>query len=349
VTRIIPANIASGSTTFITDTMVETPTGTTTTFALSSQLTGLSYLPLIDRFYISTIQGAVRHYITPYTSSATPFERINGINDTLQASTYLISSADTLTTNFLSSTVRTYYHDGLTYVVRDVSSNNNLMYTLPIEADKQYHTASKACVITPKFSTSDSVSYDKVYLNLDNSFNTDRLIYPSENVDIYYRNEGIDSDTGSWTLVDQTGKITGSGSNIQFKLAFSTIGINSVPSKVKGIVMSYNSDGIPTTTPYYEPSLKYTDISNQIFSWRQAQEFNGNLPILKLDIYNASSSTILLTDNSMTASLGVWEYSLSGMTWSGWTISANNIGNYIRYTPNSTIGSGIKIKAILYT
>jgi hypothetical protein len=70
---------------------------------------------------------------------------------------------------------------------------------------------------------------------------------------------------------------------------------------------------------------------------------------LKLNIYNASSSNILLTDNSMTASLGIWEYSNNGLTWSGFTTSANSIGNYIRYIPNSSLGTNIKIKAILYT
>jgi hypothetical protein len=350
VSRIIPSNIASGSTTFITDTMVETPTGTTTTFAISSQLSGISYLPNINRFYLSHLTGTIRNYITPYTSSVIAFERPIGINDGLQSNTYLIDLVDTLTTNFLSSTVRSYYHDGLSYIVRDISSNNNLMYTLPIEADKQYHTASKACVITPKFSTPNVVSYDKIYLRLDNSFNTGRLIYPSENVDIYYRTTNIDDDTGNWTLVNQTGNISGATSNdIQFKLAFSTIGINSVPSKVYGVVMSYNSDGVPISTPFYEPSIKYSDLSTETFAWRQCQEFTSSLPLLKLNIYNASSSNILLTDNSMTASLGIWEYSNNGSTWSGFTTSANSIGNYIRYIPNSSLGTNIKIKAILYT
>lgn len=350
VSRIIPSNIASGSTTFITDTMIERTTGSSSTFVFSAQLSGFSYLPNINRFYISHLQGSIRNYITPYTSSSIDFERPIGINDRIQTNTYLVDLADTLTTNYLSTAVRSYYHDGLSYIVRDVASNNNLIHTVPIEADKQYHTASKACVITPKFSTPNVVSYDKVYLRLDNTFNAGRLIYPSENVDVYYRTNNIDDDSGNWTLVNQFGNISGvTGSNIQFKLAFGVIGLNCIPSKVYGIATTYTSNGIPNTTSFYEPSLKYSNLSSETFAWRQCQEFVGSLPVLKLDIYNASSSNILLTDNSMTASLGLWEYSNTGLTWSGFTTSANAIGNYIRYTPSSSLGSNIKTKAILYT
>jgi hypothetical protein len=349
ISRIIPANITNGSTTFIGDTMIENPPGTSTTFPLSSQLSGFHYLPNADRFYISHNQGTTRNYVTPYSTSG-EFERVVNLNDVIESNTYVVSELDTLTSNFISLPLRTFYHNGLSYVARDVANNRNVLYTLPIEADKEYHTTTKACIITPEFTTPDVVNYDKVYLRTKSTYNKGRFISPSENVDIYFRTSGITDDSGSWTLVDKTGDISfTSGSTIQFKIAFSTIGLTCIPDKVYGITMSYFSNGIPLSTPFYEPSLKQSDISSQIFSWRQIHEFVDDIPELNIDIYDVSGSTLLLTDDTDTSLNGVWEYSSNdGVSWSAFTQSANTIGNYIRYTPNSSLGSGITVKPIIY-
>lgn len=349
ISRIIPANITNGSTTFIGDTMIENPPGTSTTFPLSSQLSGFHYLPNADRFYISHNQGTTRNYVTPYSTSG-EFERVVNLNDVIESNTYVVSELDTLTSNFISLPLRTFYHDGLSYIARDINNNRNVLYTLPIEADKEYHTTTKACIITPEFTTPDVVNYDKVYLRTKSTYNKGRFISPSENVDIYFRTSGITDDSGSWTLVDKTGDISyTSGSTIQFKIAFSTIGLTCIPDKVYGITMSYFSNGIPLSTPFYEPSLKQSDISSQIFSWRQIHEFVDDIPKLNIDIYDVSGSTLLLTDDTDNSLNGVWEYSSDdGASWSGFTSSANTIGNYIRYTPNNSLGIGITVKPIIY-
>jgi hypothetical protein len=349
VSRIIPANITNGSTTFIGDTMIENPPGTSTTFPLSSQLLGFSYLPNADRFYISHNQGTTKNYVTPYSTSG-EFERVVNLNDVIESNTYVVSELDTLTSNFISLPLRTFYHDGLSYVARDVANNRNVLYTLPIEADKEYHTTTKACIITPEFTTPDVVNYDKVYLRTKSTYNKGRFISPSENVDIYFRTSGITDDSGSWTLVDKTGDISyTSGSTIQFKIAFSTIGLTCIPDKVYGITMSYFSNGIPLSTPFYEPSLKQSNISSQIFSWRQIYEFVGDIPKLNVDIYNVNGNILLLTDDTDNSLNGVWEYSSDdGVSWNGFTSSANTVGNYIRYIPNSSLGSGITVKPIIY-
>jgi hypothetical protein len=350
ISRIIPANITNGSTNFIGDTMIEIPLGNIGTFPLSSQLQGFHYLPNANKFYISHTQGTIRNYITSYSTVGGQFERVVNLNDTIESNTYVVSELDTLTSNFISAPLRTFYHDGLSYIARDVNNNRNVLYTLPIEADKEYHTTTKACIITPEFTTPNTVNYDKVYLNTKSTFNNGRFISPSENVDVYFRTTGTTDDSGSWTLVDTTGDISyATGSTIQFKIAFSTIGLTCIPDKVYGIGMSYFSDGIPLSTTFYEPSLKHSDISSQIFAWRQVHEFVDNIPELSIDIYNVSGNTLLLTDTVSGSTNGTWEYSSdNGNNWSGFTSSANTIDNYIRYTPNSSLGTGIKVKPILY-
>jgi hypothetical protein len=350
ISRIIPANITSGSTNYIGDSMSEIPPGTTTTFPTSSQLQGFHYLPEIDKFYLSHEQGTIRNYITSYSGAGSQFDRTVNLNDIIQSNTYVVDEIDILTANFISLPIRTYYHDGLSYFLRVTPTNSNVIYTLPIEADKEYHTASKACIITPEITTPNVSSYDKIYLNKKSYFNNGRFITPTENVDVYFRTSGISDDSGAWTLIDKNGDISyASGSSIQFKIAFGTIGINCIPSEVYSLSMSYFNNGIPTSIPYYEPSLKHTNISSEIFAWRQVHNFVNNIPTLNLNVYNVAGNTLLLSDDTNTPTNGVWEYSSNnGITWNPFSSSANAIGNYIRYTPNLSLGSGIKIKPILY-
>lgn len=350
IARIIPSNIVSGSTTFISDTMVELPPGTGTTFPLGSNLVSSHYLPLAQRFYIPNISSS-RNYVTPYISgSTTPFERVVLTNDQIQTNTYTLLQITTPTSNYIGATIRSYYHDGLSYIVRDVASDNNVIYTLPIEADKQYHTTSNACIITPEFLTPSATSYNKVYVNSKTFFNDDnRFIVPRENYDIYYRTTGITTDTGSWTLINQNGSMSGvTGTSIQFKIAFSTIGHTCVPSLIYGISMSYNSDAQPLSTPFYEPSLKFTDKTLQVFSWRQDSLFNQDIPNLNIDIYD-SSNNLLLNDSVSGSTSGIWQYSNDdGLNWNSWSYTANTVGNYIRYSSSTLSASGLIVKPILY-
>lgn len=348
ISRIIPANITNGSTTFIGDTMIENPPGTSTTFPLSSQLSGFHYLPNANRFYISHNQGTIKNYITPYSTSG-EFERVVNLNDTIESNTYVVSELDTLTSNFISLPLRTFYHDGLSYIARDINNNRNVLYTLPIEADRKYHTTTKACIITPEFTIPNVVNYDKVYLRTKSTYNKGRFISPSENVDVYVRVSGITDDSGSWTLVDETGDISYiSGLSIQFKIAFSTIGLSCIPSKIYSIVISYYSNGIPLSIPFYEPSLKFTDKSSQIFTWRQNSLFSQDIPNLNIDIYD-SSNNLLLNDSVSGSTSGIWQYSNDdGLNWNSWSSTANTIGNYIRYSSSTLSASGLIIKPILY-
>ena len=350
IVRIVPTNIISGSTTFISDSMIELPPGTTTTFSLSSSLIDSHYLPMAQRFYIPNTT-ANRNYVTPYISgSTTPFERVVLTNDQVQTNTYTISKIKIPTSNYIGQDIRSFYYDGLSYIIRNVVSDNNVIYVLPIEADKQYHTITNAYIVTPEFLTPSATSYNTIYINAKTYFNDDnRFIVPRENYDIYYRTTGITTDIGSWTLINQNGSMSGvTGTSIQFKIAFSTIGHTCVPSLIYGIRMSYNSDAQPLSIPFYEPSLKFTDKSSQIFSWRQDSLFNQTIPNLNIDIYD-SSNNLLLSDSVSGSTSGIWQYSNdNGLNWNSWSSTANTIDNYIRYSSSTLSASGLIIKPILY-
>jgi len=347
MSRIPTGSIVSGSTTFIENHMIENPPGGTGSFSLSSQLADITYLPVIDRFYISHLQGTIRNYITRF-SSGSQFEAQTHVNHINQQSTYLVSEFDYLTPNFISTRLSSTYCDGMLFVARvAASSNNNIIYSLPLEADQQFESTSSACIITPELFTPSASAYNKVYLDDTSYFNTPRFAIPREPYTTYYRTTGISDNSGAWNLISPSGSISGSASSIQFKLTFSTLGYYNIPSRIHGITLLYSSSIPQQAISNYDPSISQTNVGSQIFAWRQTAKFNENIPDLNLNLY--SGSTIVLTDSVSTSVSGSWEYSTTeGNTWLPWSSTADAVDNYIRYTATNPLPASSVIKALLY-
>ena len=349
VSRIPMSAVTASSASFIANQMLEVPPGGTNTFAVTNALNTSHFLPIINRLYINTTSG-LRSYITPYSGGSNNFERVLHINDRIQQTSYLDFSFDYLTPHTIGSSFYSCYSSGISFLVRQTSDSNNLIYALPLEADKDYESLTNACVITPKLTTLSAVTYDSVYFDTINTWSNNKFTYPREIFDAYYRISGINDNTGSWRFISQNGSMSGiTSSEIQFKFTFRTIGNYCVPTRIEGITLTYSANTQPVSTSFYEPSLKNSNISSNIFSWRQRDNFESNIPNLNLDIYDVSNNNLLLTDSVNSSSNGIWQYSTDGVTWSSWLSSANSIGNYIRYSATTLSASGIKVKPILYT
>jgi hypothetical protein len=348
ISRIPTGSIAAASTTFIADNMIETPPGTSTTFANSAQLADICYMPEIDRIYISHLQGTIRNYITRYISGG-QFETLVHANDQIQQSTYLVNEFETLTPHLLSTRVSAYYNDGVMFVVRDagVSSNNNIIYTLPLEADAQFETTSSACVITPELFTTSASMYSGIYVDSTDYFNTPRFALPRQPYYLYYRTSGISDNSGTWNYLDPSGSMPTATESIQFKLTFSTLGYYSMPALIHGITVTYSSSLPQQAVSNFDAIPTETDISTQTFAWRQSSLFNTTPADMYVSIY--SGSTPILTDSIVAADSGSWEYSVNaGNTWNALTGSINNVGHYIRYTATPALPSESILKTILY-
>jgi hypothetical protein len=352
VSRIPTSVVTASSTTFIVDQMIENPPGGTNTLPLTNSLDNGHYLPLINKMYISNngiSSVGYRSYITPYISGSSQFERYVHINDQIQQSTYLDFNFNYLTTHTSSSYFYNNYAGGISFLSRFVSNNNNVMYAVALEADKDYENLTNACIITPSIITQSAVTYDKVYFNTTSTWSNNNLTYSREIFDSYYRTTGITTDTGGWNLISQSGNLSGITSNeIQFKFTFRTMGFYSVPTRIHGITLTYTGNTNPISTSFYEPSLKNNNLTNNIFSWRQNDSFQSNIPNLKLNIYNITDNNLLLSDDVNTSSNGIWQYSTDGNIWNSWVPSADTVGNYIRYSASTLSASGLKIKPILY-
>ena len=347
ISRIPTASIAAASTTFIADNMIENPPGTSTTFPLSSQLADICYMPQIDRLYVSHLQGTGRNYISRHIPGG-EFETQVHTNDQIQQSTYLVSEFETLTPNFLSSRLSANYNDGVMFVVRDSSNNNNIIYTLPLEADAQFESTSSACIITPELLTTSASAYAGIYVDSTDYFNTNRFSLPRQPYYLYYRTSGITDNSGPWSYLPPSGSMPAATSSIQFKLTFSTLGYYSMPARVHGITLTYSSSLPQQSVANYDMIPQETDLATQTVAWRQSAAFNPLPTNLNIDIY--SGSVVILTDTITGSLSGSWEYSTnSGNTWSSLTTPINSVGSYIRYIATPTLPSGSILKTVLYS
>lgn len=163
---------------------------------------------------------------------------------------------------------------------------------------------------------------------------------------IYYRTIGIDDDSGTWEIVDQTGDLSEAlpGSEIQFAIEFRTIGTTCIPNRVYNLCCTYEDN---TTDSHYQPSVAQSSIATKTFAWRFSTAFGGTVPRLRIKLYHAVSGAELDSDDSVTQT-GTWEKSTDGG--SNWvtydTTDKTNDTTYIRFVPES-LGDDIKVRALL--
>jgi len=348
-TRIYRAkltDITSGSTTFVSDAMVEIPPGGVNTYALTSSISSIEYSSQLDRFFIMTsgTQGA-RSYCTRYQTVSDQFDHIFLIDDKqIDAST--ADSGSVAHPAILSLPFSVWIEGRFLYLARiGTTLVQNQLYSLPVIAHQTYAFNTNQYIITPKFDISDANKLRTLYVNNIRKLGDDTLSLQPEPFRTYYRTSGIANNTGTWLLLNQSGDLSGvNGTEIQFAFTFKILGTMCIPSRLTSICLTYEDI---TTDSHYQPSLNQSSLVSRRFAYRQASSWGGNIPILRVRLTNAETNTVILEDTTVTQTSGVFEYSDDdGATWNTWDNTADAIGNFIRYTASSLPG-GVKIKATI--
>lgn len=350
-TRIYRAPVASitgGSTTFGADSMVEVPPGGTSTYAAVTAFSSVEIADQIDRLIVvSTGASGSRSYVTKYNTNSDPFDHIFLIDSKQQDQ----SSADSDSiehVNIQAGVLSVWSESGLVYFARTgTTAITNQVYAVPLGADWAYADgAVKQRLYTPSLSTTNATKLSRVYCNAANYLGSGPLTVPTEPIRIYYRTSGISDDSGSWTLVDQTGDLSSAvaGSSIQFAIEFRVIGTFCLPNRVYNICCVFEDN---TTDSHYQPSVSTSDAANKRFAWRFSTAFGGTVPTLRVRLYDAVTGGLLVDDTTV-GSTGTWEKSTNdGSTWGSYnTTDKANETTYIRYTPAS-LGDNIKVRALL--
>lgn len=347
--RTAVTNITSGNTSWQSDAIVETPAGGTSTFAATSALSTIEYFTSIDAFVVGTTHtGGAFSYLTKYVSSGTELTQAFG-----RDFKYLEQSAKdnrhaTIFSN--QSTVFSFTDAGANRLFcckQGTTVSTNHIYVMAFGADTIYADASSGYLISPEIITTNAHKYYRVFANSINVLGSGTLRKPTEGYDLYVRTTDIATDaTTGWNLVDETNSIasySGAGS-IQFKIQFRTIGESCLPSRILGINLSYEDN---TTDSHYSLSVEKSSTSSKIFAWYFDNAFGGTVPTLRINLYDANTGGLLLTDTTTAAANGTWEKTTDGTSWSAYntTDRANNT-TWIRYTPTS-LSDNVKVEAYL--
>lgn len=347
--RVAISNITTGNTTYVSDNMVEVPTGGTGTYAATGALTGVEISDQIDRLIVtSTGAAGVRSYVTKYNTNSDPFDHIFLV-DSKQLDQSTADSDSVPHPNIQAGVINVWSEEGLTYISRaGTTSLTNHLYAVPLGADWAYADGTvKQRLVTPSLSTPNAEKYVRAYFNSAQYLGSDNLTIPTEPVRMYYRTSGISDDSGAWTLIDQSGDLTSvtGASAIQFALEFRTIGTFCLPNRVYNVCVVYEDN---TTDSHYQPSVGQSSTSSKRFAWRFSTAFGGTVPTLRIRLYNAETGGLLLDDTTTDSADGTWEKSTNdGAAWGSYNTSDKaNDTTYIRYTPTS-LADDIKVRALL--
>ncbi len=352
--RAPTSQITQGSSSWVSDSMTEVPTGGSGTYTASSLMTGVEIADQIDRLIItSTGAGGTtahhRAYITKYDASGSyQFDHMF-LADTAQQDQSTADSNSVPHPSPQGALLSVWSQAGLVYMVRTgTASTTNIMYAVPLGADWQYAGGSvNQRLITPALSTTNAVKLSRVFVNTAGYLGDGGLTLPTEPIRIYYRTSGISDNSGTWTLVDQTGNISSAlaGDEVQFAIEFRVIGALCLPDRVYNICCTYEDN---TTDSHYQPSVAHSSITSKIFAWRFSTAFGSTVPRLKVIFYNAETDGELLTDDTTNHSYGTFEKSTDdGSTWDTYDfLDKTNETTYIRYT-TTDIGDDIKVRALL--
>lgn len=344
--------VTSLSTTWLSggDVMVEIPPGGVGTFTAAAVLSNIEYASSIDKFVIMTSgAGAVRSYITEYRTDSGQFDRIF-LADTKQINQSTASSDITPYPNTLSLISSVWVQDGILYMTsHGTTAITNLLYAIPMAADWEYASTTNGRIILPRISTPTATKYYRAYVNelkVLGGKTGQNLGASPEPFRVYYRTTGITDDSGSWTLLDSYLDLSGVAgvSAIQFMLEFRTIGLTCIPARVLSFGLMYEDS---STDSHYQPSVKWSDITNKKFAWRFSSSFGGTVPTLRVRLYDAVGGGLLVDNDTVTNSGNFEKSTNDGGAWGAYNSSDKaNETTYIRFTPSS-LSDNIKVRALI--
>jgi hypothetical protein len=343
--RAAVSNITPNNASWISDFMTEVPVGSTTTHNITNTMNQVDYSSSVDRLIVPT--GAQRFgiYVGQYTTgNDIPFEyMVGGFQNRVKLST---TPSTFPNFPFQAAICTVWTESGYMFIIPSVTTTGlNWLYIFPFSIEGYYSNVTNQRIITPKLSTPNAKRLYRVYVNHEKSIGGPTERFPTDSFNVYYRTNGIDDNTGNWTVLPENGDMTGvaPGSAIQFMLELNILKTYN-PTKIYSVCCIYedNSQDIR-----YQPSLTKSSAANNRFAWKQVLPWGGNIPNLQLQLYNAANEFLVLDDDTENSLYGTWEYSDDdGNTWKSWNSSADSIGNFIRYTA-TTLPNNITVRVLL--
>ena len=351
--RVPVTQITTTSTTVFSapsDNIVETPTGGTSTFTATSVLSTIKYIADADTFIIGTTHAtSIFSYVSQYVSSGQQLQKIWGRDYKYLEQSLKDSNHPTIFSNQI--TAMAYHDSGSTNLIyatkQGTTVSTNHIYVMAFGADWDYASASTGRLISPQITTANALKFYRGILNTVRYLGNTALGKTTEPLRLYARTANITTDaTTGWTLIDETNDLSGfaGASSIQFAVEFKTIGESCLPARVLGVNLSYEDN---TTDSHYAVSVAKSSLASKIFAFWFKTAFGSTVPNLTIRLYDADTGGLLLTDTTTAHTLGTFEKTTDGTTWTAYnTTDRANATTWIRYTPTS-LADNIKVSAYL--
>ena len=347
--RAAVSNITSGNVAWQSDAIAEIPPGGTSTFAATSALNTIEYMPSIDAFIVGTTHATSNFsYVTQYVASGAQFQKMFGRDYKYLEQSLKDSDHPTIFSNQLTAFSYTDAGASRIFAVKQGTAvSTNHIYVMAFGSDWDYAATSQGRLISPEIPTPNALKYYRVFMNNVRYIGDTLIGKPTEPFRVYARTANISTDeTTGWTLIDETNDLSGfaGASSIQFAIEFRTIGESCLPSRILGLNLSYEDT---TTDSHYAVSVAKSSVSSKQFAFWFKTAFGGTVPTLEINLYDADTGGLLLTDDSATPTAGTWEKTTDGTSWSAYNDTDRaNATTWIRYTPTS-LADNIKVQAFL--
>jgi hypothetical protein len=343
-TRLYGCPISSlipSATTFLTYTHIQVPPGTTNTYQGSTY----GYFSPNDTTQSIIFNG--NQLPLPYTNE--PFGNPGNryffpFVGRIKNPSTSIDATESFTCS--NSTGNIWIHKGIMYNIVGLTTNNYI-YAIPLDADYTTALSSNQYITTTILNTPGCVQFYSVNLIVRGFFGSDTLGSSADRCKLFVRTSGILDNSGTWIEVPRNGDIStiiAAANQIQVAVTWEVMGLSGSFPWVYGVNVTYE-DG--SQDSHYLPSLAQSSAALRMFAFLQAQLWGGTIPNLRIRLYNATTSALIIDDDVNSSLFGVWEYSSDGgTTWLPWSTSADVLGNYIRYTASS-LPAATTIRALL--
>jgi hypothetical protein len=336
-------SITSGSTTFLADSMVEVPPGSTNTIPATNSMSSLEFFDSLDRLgWISNSATAFKSYVTQYRTDSSQLDHIWLGDSKVQhqsssdATAYPYPSTD-------STLMTTYADGGLCVLARHgTTAALNQIYLIPIAAHWGYQNKAPYNVyITPAIQTPGASKFWRLCVNEAQNIGGDTLGISPEGYKVYYRTSGITDNSGAWTLLPANFDMSGitAATSIQFKFEFKILSLTCVPARIFGLYLIYEvQDDIPSSLRWNMDDSSATDGTTGFI---QSTSFSVFPNVMQIDYYRSDTNADVLTQSSSSTTNGVFEY------WNGsaWTagLGTNTIGLRRRFRPTAGLPNGVAV------
>jgi hypothetical protein len=343
-TRVIRCPVAliqNGFTNFVADAMVEIPPGGANTFAATSGMASLEIASNIDRMIITTTNN--RAYVSKYNTISQPIDHI------FMADTRQLDQSTTAETTYPHLAFNTSLHSlwsegGILYLCRTTTvATTHQLYAVPLGAHCTYAAATNQRVITPRIATPQAKRLLRAYASSKQYFGSIELGIPAEPFLMYARTAGIADNSGSWTLLNASGTLSGLDANdyVQLMFEFKMIGTFCVPNRIYNACVTYEVDSV--LPDELEWNLADSSSSNGTMGFKQIAVFGGGTPSLTINYYRSDNNANVLTQSSASSTNGTFEY-WTGSAWAA-GIGPNTIATRRRFVPSAGLPASTDVYA----